>query len=110
MNTVEHKGYIGKVEYSPEDECLFASVEGLRDLLITEADNVADLKANFTRIVDEYLTECEASGRTPEEQFSGHFQVRLTPTLHARARAWADSQPRKTSLNEVVSQALESWL
>lgn len=110
MNTIEHKGIVGTVEFSEQDSCFFASVVGIRDLLITEAETVSDLKKNFERIVDEYLAECKAEKRKPEKQASGNFQVRVSPRLHALAKARAAGEPRKTSLNDVVETALKNYL
>ena len=108
MNTIEHKGYIGVVEFCADDECYFATVEGMRDLLMTESEDAKSLKINFQRIVDEYLIECAESGREPAQQASGHFQVRIAPILHTKIKAIAKNKSQP--MNDLVSEALHAFV
>lgn len=68
MNMLTHKGYCGSVEYSKEDDCLFGRVMFIRSLLTYEGQTLAELKADFEGVVDEYLADCKADGRTPESR------------------------------------------
>ena len=46
-NTIEYKGYIGSIEYAPEDKCFFGKLEMIDDLVTFEADNAKELEGNF---------------------------------------------------------------
>jgi predicted HicB family RNase H-like nuclease len=48
---------------------------------------------------------CKKKGRAPEKTFSGRFNVRISPDLHALAAIKA--RARGKSLNKFVSEAIE---
>lgn len=56
MGYLKHKGYVGSVEYSEEDKCLFGKVQGLANACITyEGNDIAELKRDFEGAVDDYI-------------------------------------------------------
>ena len=71
MSTMNYKGYIGSIEVSEEDNCLFGKVLDLpSDTAITyEGETVAELKADFEGAVDDYLAYCKEAGI---QHFTGH--------------------------------------
>lgn len=73
MNTLEYKGYVGKVFYSDDDECFYITVEGIKDGLISEAQEASEIKVKFAGLIDGYLSFCEEKNKIPEQQASGHF-------------------------------------
>ena len=81
-NTIEHKGYIGSIEYSSDDKCFFGKLEMIDDLVTFESDNAYDLEKNFRNAVDEYLQICLELGREPQKIYKGIFNVRIDPKLH----------------------------
>ena len=103
MNMMEYKGYLGTVEYSPEDHCLYGKLAYIRDLVNFEADNVADLEQEFRQAVDDYLEDCAALDKTPDKPCKGSFNVRTTPELHKAAVIASGS----SSLNAFVSEAIK---
>lgn len=105
---LEHRGYLGTVEYSAEDEVLHGRLAFVRDLVTYEAEDAKGLKAAFVDAVDAYLADCAAEGREPEVPLKGSFNVRPGPELHRRAMVYAAEHG--TTLNGVVSQALEAFL
>ncbi len=47
------------MEYSPEDDCLFGKVLGLRGTLISyEGSSIEEIKHDFEQAVDDYLESC----------------------------------------------------
>ena len=60
---LEHKGYLGSVEYSDEDEVLHGRLEFIRDLVTYEGKDAEGIKAAFQEAVDDYLELCDAEGR-----------------------------------------------
>lgn len=106
MNAMAYKGYLGSVEYSSEDNCLFGKVLFIRSLLSYEGQSVSELEADFRKAVDEYLADCKERGWTPEKPFKGSFNVRVSSDVH-RKLAMAAAK-RGESLNKYISEVLES--
>lgn len=103
-NTIEYKGYIGSIEYSPEDKCFFGKLEMIDDLVTFEANNAQDLEDHFHTAVDEYLETCKTLGREPQKVYKGVFNVRIEPELHKKV--YQEALKAGVSLNSFVRQAL----
>ncbi len=109
MSTIlEHRGYIGSIEYSDEDEIFFGKLEFIRDLVTFEGADAKSLKAAFHDAVDDYLETCAAEGKTPHVPLKGSFNVRPGHELHRRAMIHA--KRKGINLNAVVSDALRNYL
>ena len=104
-NTMEYKGYLGSVEFSPEDALFYGKVLGIRALVSYEGENARDLVADFHTTVDDYLTLCAAEGIEPEKAYKGSFNVRISPELHKQAVITAMS--RQMSLNSFVERSIQ---
>ncbi|MCL2876538.1 MAG: type II toxin-antitoxin system HicB family antitoxin [Betaproteobacteria bacterium] len=105
MNTMMHRGYAARVEYSEDDQCFVGHIAGIRDVIGFHGDSVAALRTAFEEAVDDYLSTCEKLGRQPNHPYSGQFRLRLSPELHARAAMAAETQGK--SLNAWVSEVIE---
>jgi len=106
MKYLEHKGYTGSIEYSPEDNILYGKVLGIRGLISYEGETGKSLEADFIEAVETYLADCKKEGKTPEKPFKGSFNVRIPATLHKRAALLA--MEHDTSLNNLVAEAIRS--
>lgn len=107
-NVLTYKGYIGSVQYSPEDEVFHGRIEAIADLVTFEADSAKQLRLEFEAAVDDYLDTCEQIGKTPDKTFKGVFNVRLGTELHRKAALAALS--RRISLNELMTQAVRQFV
>jgi predicted HicB family RNase H-like nuclease len=63
-NTLEYKGYLGTVEYSNEDNCLYGKIIGIDDLVNYEAQSVEES-------VEDYLATCKEVNKEPNKKFKG---------------------------------------
>ena len=64
---------------------------------------------DFHGAVDDYLTFCNAEGKTPEKAFKGSFNIRFKNTdLHKRAAIYAYNH--NVSLNSVVEESVAEYL
>ena len=106
-NVLEYKGYHGSVEYSAPDRCFYGKVIGTRALVIYEGTDVDTIEREFQASVDEYLALCEREGLSPEREYSGLFQVRVSPEVHRELAIKAETSGKK--LNTVVAEALERF-
>ena len=104
-NTIEYNGYIGSVEYSPEDKCFFGKIEMIDDLVTFEATTANELEENFRNAVDEYIQTCKELGRKPQKYYKGVFNVRIDPELHKKI--YKEALKTGISLNAFVQQALK---
>jgi len=106
-NALEYKGYTGSVEYSAADHCFFGKILGIRALVTYEGLDVDTIEREFQESVDEYLDLCTQEGIAPEKEYSGLFQVRVTPEIHRELAIKAEASGRK--LNAIVAEALEKY-
>jgi len=97
--------YLGTVEYSSEDDCLYGKVIGVHGLTAYEGQSLEELRRDFKAAVDEYLELCKERDIIPEKSCKGSFNVRVTPKLHRLATIKADE--KNISLNAFVTMALE---
>jgi predicted HicB family RNase H-like nuclease len=101
---LNYKNYLGSVEYSAEDDCLYGKVIGIRGLISYEGTSLNELKADFYQAVDQYLELCKQQKKKPETAFKGSFNVRIDPELHRNIAIKAKEE--NMSLNAFVKKAL----
>lgn len=105
-NAMSYKGYHATIEYSAEDGMLIGSVIGIRDSLNFHGTTVDEITQSFHDSIDGYLEMCKALGRSPDKEYRGTFNVRLTPELHREAAIAAECNGM--TLNQFVQRAIES--
>jgi len=77
MNLIEYKGYLGHVEYDPDDEILHGKVVNIDDMITFAADSPKEVKKAFEESVDEYMAYCKEQGGEPDKPYSGSFRLRM---------------------------------
>lgn len=105
---MQYKGYIGSVEISEEDECLFGKVQGINALVSYEGSTVKELVEDFHTAINDYLATCEELGQNPEISYKGSFNVRIKPELHRRLALYA--MQHQETLNRSTEKAIETLL
>lgn len=105
---LQHRGYYGSIEASPEDECLFGKLQFIRALISYEGETVAEISRAFREAVDDYLDTCASLGYSPEVPCKGSFNVRVGHDLHLAASIAASVQ--SISLNDLTRKALSEYL
>ena len=109
MGYLKYKGYIGSVEYSEDDKCLFGRVQGmLKDRISYEGSTVEELTADFEGAVDDYLQLCTEKGVKPRKPYTGVLNVRLTPEIHSEAAMAANKAG--ISINAFIKNAVAKAL
>lgn len=103
---MKYKDYIGHVEYDDEAKIFHGEVVGLRDIITFQGRSVEELEQAFKDSVDDYLNWCKERGEKPEKTFSGTFNLRIPPELHAKLAFQAKSMG--ISLNSYVTEKLRS--
>ncbi len=105
MNTMTHRGFAARIEYSEEDGCFVGHIAGIQDRVGFHGDSVAELRAAFVEAVDDYLETCAAVGRTPQKPYSGNLMLRIRPETHAALATAAEISGK--SLNQWATELLE---
>ena len=105
---LEHRGYLGSVLYSDEDETFHGRLEYIRDLVTYEGSDAASLTNAFQEAVNDYLRLCDEQGRSPDVPLKGSFDIRPGRSLHRAAILRARREG--ISLNAVVTDALRRML
>ncbi len=103
-NTIEYNGYIGSIEYSPDDKCFYGKVEMINDLITFEANSADELEINFNYVVNEYIQTCKELDREPQKTFKGVFNVRMDSELHQKV--YKEALKAGMSLNAFIKNVL----
>ena len=106
-NVLHYKGYSAKPEYSAEDQVFYGKILGIDDLVDFYTENAKEIEKEFHAAVDDYLAFCKEVGKQPQKEFSGTFNIRVSPELHRQAALYA--QAHHLSLNGVVERALQTY-
>lgn len=102
---MEYQGYHAQIEYDAEDEIFVGKVFGLADSLNFHGTSVSELEEMFHQSIDNYLQMCAETGKTPEKEFKGSFNIRISPELHKEISLHAAQEG--ITLNQYVLRALE---
>lgn len=105
---LRYKGYSARPEYSAEDRIFYGKILGISDLVDFQSENAKDLEEEFHKAVDDYLEFCAEIGKQPQKEYSGLFNVRISPELHREVSVFA--QAKGVTLNKVVEQAIRAMV
>ena len=102
--TLRHGDYVATVVYDAEEDMLRGNVINTSSHIDFFADSVEGLKQEFATSIEVYLDVCKDHGIAPERGYSGKFNLRLDPTLHARVALEAVAEG--VSINTWVAAAI----
>jgi predicted HicB family RNase H-like nuclease len=108
MEIIKYKDFEGSVETDIERYCCRGKILFIDDLITYESETLQGLQKQFEESVEDYIETCKQIGKEPQKPFKGLFNVRIKPELHRAAVKKAAAE--ETSLNDLVSKALESYL
>ena len=101
---MKYKGYTGHVEYDDEAKIFHGEVLGIKDVVTFQGTTVDEIEQAFKDSVDDYLAFCKERGEEPDRPFSGKFNLRIPPELHAKLAIAAQLQGE--SLNNYITKML----
>ena len=104
---MSYKGYVGSIEISEEDNCLYGKVLDLPagTAITYEGRTVAELRADFEGAVDDYLAYCKEAGIQPRKSYTGTLSVRISPETHCKIAILASRAG--ITINAFIKQALD---
>src|SRR5262245_25876591 len=79
---LNHKGYIGHVEFDDANEIFYGEVINTKDVITFQSDTAHGLKQEFINSIEDYLEFCKERNEMAEKPFSGKFNLRIPPELH----------------------------
>lgn len=66
MDTMTHKGYTAKIEYSDDDTLFIGRLAGIDDVIGFHGKSMSELRTNFIEAVKDYLDTCKKLGKKPQ--------------------------------------------
>lgn len=102
---MKYKGYVGHVIFDEEARIFHGEVIGIKDVITFQGESVRALEEAFKESINDYLSFCKERGEKPHKPYSGKFNLRISPELHAKLDIAAKSHGE--SLNSFVSHTLE---
>lgn len=103
-NTMTIDGYRAVIQFDPEIEMFRGEFVGLNGGADFYADDIEGLKREGAASLRVFLEMCAEDGIEPVKAFSGKFNVRVPPELHAEIVVAATAEGK--SLNQWVVEAL----
>ncbi|WP_349569450.1 type II toxin-antitoxin system HicB family antitoxin [Azotobacter salinestris] len=104
-NTMVIDGYKAVIEYDPEIEMFRGEFVGLNGGADFYAADIEGLKREGATSLRVFLEMCAEDGVEPRKVFSGKFNVRVPPELHADMAVAAAAAGK--SLNQWVVETLD---
>lgn len=102
---MKYKGYTGHVEYDDEAKIFHGEVLGIKDVVTFQGRTVDEIEQAFKDSIADYLAFCKEREEEPERPFSGKFNLRIPPELHAKLSLAAQIQG--DSLNNYITKMLQ---
>ena len=103
-NMMEIDGYQAIIQFDPDIEMFRGEFVGLSGGADFYARDIAGLRREGSVSLKVFLEMCQDDGVEPRRQFSGKFNVRIPPELHAAISAAAAADGK--SLNQWVTEEL----
>lgn len=103
-NIMMIEGHKAIIKYDPDIEMFrgeFIGLSGGADFYASDVDGLKKEGALSLRV---YLDACKENGVEPYKSYSGRFNLRIPPELHAAAVTAASAQGK--SLNEFIADAV----
>lgn len=105
--TINQDGYIAKIEISEDyGGSFFGRIINIKDTITFYGKSLEELKKEMRAQLDFYFEVCEKRGEKPQKPYSGRFNLRLEPDLHANLVERATRQDK--SLNQYIVGLLQN--
>jgi predicted HicB family RNase H-like nuclease len=105
MNVMTVEGYHAKIEYDEELDLFRGEILGLNGGADFYGNNPKELRTEFKKSLKVFLDVCKEKGLEPRRNFSGKFNLRISPELHERLAIEAQAQGK--SINTLAQEALQ---
>ena len=104
MNIMTLDDYSAKIEYDPESDQFRGEILGLNGGDDFYGKNPQELRQEFKKSLQVFLEVCEEKKISPQKDFSGKFNLRVSQELHRKIAIEAASEDK--SINQWIVDAL----
>ena len=105
MNVMTVDGYRAKIEYDEELDLFRGEILGLNGGADFYGKTPKELRTEFKKSLHVFLEVCREKGLEPRRNFSGKFNLRISPELHEKLAIEAQAQGK--SINTLAQEALQ---
>ena len=105
MNPMTVDGFNAKIEYDADLDLFRGEILGLNGGADFYGKNPKELRAEFKKSLQVFLEVCQEKGIEPKRNFSGKFNLRISPELHEQLALAAQAEGK--SINMVAQEALQ---
>jgi predicted HicB family RNase H-like nuclease len=105
MNTMTVDGFHAKIEYDEELDLFRGEILGLNGGADFYGKNPKELCTEFKKSLKVFLDVCQEKGIEPKRNFSGKFNLHISPELHEQLAISAQAQGK--SINLLAQEALQ---
>ena len=106
MNLMTIDGFQAKIEYDEDLDLFRGDILGLNGGADFFGKNPKELRIEFKKSLETFLEVCLEKGIEPRRNFSGKFNLRISPELHERLAIAAQVEGK--SINSIAQEALQS--
>ncbi len=109
MNIMEIEGYKAIINYDPLVDMFRGEFVGLNGGADFYATNIAELRNEGKVSLKVFMDMCKKEGINPHKQYSGKFNLRVPPELHAEiaAKAAAEGKSLNKFVTDMIDQAIQ---
>ena len=108
MSLMTLDGFHARIDYDEETDLFRGEILGLTGGADFYGSSPEELRKEFRASLDVFLAVCREKGIEPRRQYSGRFNLRISPELHEQLALRA--QATHKSLNAFAQEALEQSL
>ena len=105
MSVMTVDGFHATIEYDPDLDLFRGDILGLNGGADFYGKSPKALRAEFKRSLNVFLEVCAEKGIEPRRQYSGKFNMRISPQLHEKLAIAA--QAKGKSINTLAQEALQ---
>ena len=105
MNLMKYEDYQAKIEYDEDLDQFRGEILGLNGGADFYGRNPKELRTEFKKSLEVYLAVCKENGIEPRRNFSGKFNLRISPELHERLAIAAKAEGK--TINSIAQEALQ---
>ena len=108
MSLMTQGGFHARIDYDEDTDLFRGEILGLTGGADFYGSSTEELRREFRKSLDVFLEVCREKGIEPRRQFSGKFNLRISPQLHEQLALRAQASDK--SLNAFAQEALERSL
>ena len=98
-------GFSAKIEYDADLDVFRGEILGLSGGADFYGKNPKELRAEFKKSLQVFLDVCQEKGIEPRRNYSGKFNLRISPDLHEKLAIVAQAEGK--SINTLAQEALQ---